>query len=236
MQRSLTVIAKKNVRENLFKWCEILTYELSDQVIFTNSNQMNYMIRYFEEKFSIKIDREKCVVRPQPSLTRTFCEIKTSNYGLNDSYFNMGNFRNFYSNRSIGHVLDAIEKFNANASKKVMLDIFTGSEMPESVISHEYVRTGTLLPYFEFLNLSGKMDCLIVSDTVTEGTKTINPYLPSKLSDYLGSGAKIWALLEMGSPMSEYVQSGKIHVASEVSDDADKLVSALRKLADGPIA
>ena len=149
---------------------------------------------------------------------------------MEEGCFNIGYFGNFYSNRGIGDVLEAIEIFNRDARKKVVLHIFTGSELPAKALGHEAVRVGGLLPYFEFLNLSSRMDGLIVSDTVTEGTKAINPYLPSKISDYLGSGARLWALLEKGSPMNDYVMSGKIGVASAVSDDAEKLAIDLRKL------
>ena len=44
-----------------------------------------------------------------------------------------------------------------------------------------------MLVFFEFLNLTTKFDCLIVNDANTKDYKEINPYLPSKLSDYLGS-------------------------------------------------
>ena len=58
--------------------------------------------------------------------------------------------------------------------------------------------------FFEFLNLTKKFDCLIVNDAATVGVKEINPYLPSKLSDYLGSGTPIWGLFENGSSLSKF--------------------------------
>lgn len=57
--------------------------------------------------------------------------------------------------------------------------------------------------YFDFLALSDQFDGLVVMDAQTKGLKMNNPYLPSKISDYLGSKAKTLALVEEGSPMSQ---------------------------------
>ena len=40
----------------------------------------------------------------------------------------------------------------------------------------------------------------------------INPYLPSKYSDYLGSGSKIWAITEAGSMLSEMPVDAQTHL------------------------
>ena len=41
-----------------------------------------------------------------------------------------------------------------------------------------------------------------MNDASTSGTHEFNPYLPSKLSDYVGSGTRVWGLVEAGSPLS----------------------------------
>jgi hypothetical protein len=66
------------------------------------------------------------------------------------------------------------------------------------------VEVNPYVDFFEFLNLTTKFDCLIVNDAHTKECKEVNPYLPSKLSDYLGSGTDIWAICEEGSAMSQY--------------------------------
>ena len=52
----------------------------------------------------------------------------------------------------------------------------------------------------EFLNLTTKFDVLLVEDS-DKGNFKLNPYLPSKLSDYQGSDAAIWGICEEGSIM-----------------------------------
>ena len=55
------------------------------------------------------------------------------------------------------------------------------------------------LDYLTFLNASTKFDILLVNDVSTIGNWEKNPYLPSKLSDYLGASCDIWAITEKGS-------------------------------------
>src|SRR5699024_8057868 len=73
-------------------------------------------------------------------------------------------------------------------------------ELQQNNVSiHEY------LPFTEFLNASTKFDILLISDANTKEDKPVNPYLPSKLSDYLGSGRPIMAITEDTSVMSKMV-------------------------------
>ena len=58
------------------------------------------------------------------------------------------------------------------------------------------------MSYLEFLNALTQFDALLVVDTDTSGTSYAkNPFLPSKYSDYKGSGVPIWAMVEAGSPL-----------------------------------
>ena len=55
----------------------------------------------------------------------------------------------------------------------------------------------------EFLNLTTRFDVLVVNDAETTAHHRVNPYLPSKLADYVGSGTPVWAICEDGSELSE---------------------------------
>lgn len=46
------------------------------------------------------------------------------------------------------------------------------------------------------------MDVLLVNDAVTPPGGTVNPFLPSKWSDYRGSSTPVWAIVEEGSSLS----------------------------------
>ena len=66
----------------------------------------------------------------------------------------------------------------------------------------ENVRINKYVDYFSFLNLCKDFDVLLVVDAITIDKMPINPYLPSKYSDYRGSGSSIWAVIEDNSPLS----------------------------------
>ena len=85
------------------------------------------------------------------------------------------------------------------------------------------------ISYLEFLNLTTKFDVLIVEDSAVENIFKINPYLPSKISDYFGSGSDIWAICEEESAMDKLneityksrikdIESGKI-AANKIMQD-----------------
>ena len=61
------------------------------------------------------------------------------------------------------------------------------------------VRVAPYLPFLEFLNLTTQFDVLVVNDAATEAHHGVNPYLPSKVADYVGSGTPVWAICEEGS-------------------------------------
>ena len=57
-------------------------------------------------------------------------------------------------------------------------------------------------PVLQFLNLTTQFDVLVVNDAATASHHDRNPYLPSKVADYVGSGTPVWAICEPGSVMS----------------------------------
>ena len=83
-----------------------------------------------------------------------------------------------------------------------------------------------IVEYLEFLNLTTKFDILLANDLVTKDNFKINPYLPSKLADYTGSGNDIWIIYERGSVMSEVEAKYKSDV-HDYSTSRDVLIKIL---------
>src|SRR5699024_3214540 len=71
------------------------------------------------------------------------------------------------------------------------------------------IKINSTVDYLEFLNLCNKFDGLLVFDARTSQTKTFNPYLPSKISEYLGSDNNIISVNEKNSPLDK-INSEKI--------------------------
>lgn len=192
---------------NCFVWCEELAYALADELIFTNENQMEYMLGYCANPELAEVARKKAVISPHPTLPPEFYSMVDSDYHLEAGRVHIAYFGNFYANRSLDDVLAAIAKCDPQTRERLRLHVFTSKpaglrQRAMDLGVGKSVRVSPYVPYLEFLNLTTKFDCLLVNDAGTKGTHPCNPYLPSKWSDYRGSGTPVWGLVEVGSTLS----------------------------------
>lgn len=182
----------------LFQVVEEATLILADEVVFTNEAQMEVVLQSYSEDFRAGV-LEKATVAGQPVPSRFLYEIGKAHTSaaqkINISYFGA-----FYPNRGVGTVLDALNKLPASLRKRFQISIFTNSVFESPNIDEVIVRPQ--LDYLDFLAETQEADVLLVTDTSTAGSFTRNPFLPSKYSDYRGSGTPIWGIVENGSPLS----------------------------------
>ncbi len=195
--------------ENIYFWCEYLCYAFADTILFTNENQKQYMLDRFPIQEIKPMVLEKHITSPHPVLDNMFYHIHESDYNIENKYVNLAYFGAFYQTRKLNELVKAVEELDEGDRDLIKIHVFTeNSDMFIKEIKGSSLESVFLVnPYadfFEFLNLTKKFDCLIVNDAATKTVKEINPYLPSKLSDYLGSGTPIWGLYEEGSSLSKY--------------------------------
>ena len=127
---------------------------------------------------------------------------------LDENYINIAFFGTYYPNRHFESIFYAFDSLNHKYKDKIKLhmyvsdtkfvkDLIEGLDIKENIVINEIV------DYLDFLNLTTKFDVLIATDLVTHDNFKINPYLPSKIADYTGSGRDIWMIYEKGSVMSK---------------------------------
>lgn len=206
VDESLRVTLLDNL--DLFFWTEHLAYALADELLFTNTNQRLVMRAYADDSAKEFLDQKSSIL-PQPTLGREFYSTKRVELNLLPLVVNIGYFGEFYSTRGLNEVVEALAALPEALRRKIRIHVYTSRpELTEKqfVIANSVVAAcfefNNQLPYFEFLNALTQFDCLIVNDAVTASAHSVNPYLPSKYSDYKGSGANIWALVEQGSVLS----------------------------------
>lgn len=207
LERTLTDRGFKRERvETLFDLVELSTFALADHLIFTNENQRDSMLDGIASDRLRDEALAKTVVRRHPEPPRHAYSAVETSYRLPDGPINIGYFGAFYRNRSIDEVLVAIANLHVEEQRSIRLHVFSNS--PEAVSTaaaavgvSPLVYSNKYLSYMEFLSVTTKFDYLLVND-VNLGVGHVNPFLPSKLSDYRGSGSKIWALVDPGSPLS----------------------------------
>ncbi|MCD1287684.1 MULTISPECIES: glycosyltransferase [unclassified Brevibacterium] len=198
-----------SVNESLFAVCEKIAYALADEIYFTNSHQMKYMMSYLNDEALRSRVRRIARIVPQPVPgSRLLSNNRSEAISPETGRIEIGYFGSFYPNRGAGAILEALRSSGKEVREKVRLNIFTPNHENVSNEISRYDLNGSVLvadqlPYLEFLRKATAMDYLLISDAETASTgHRINPYLPSKLSDYLGTGSSIWALFEPGSILS----------------------------------
>ena len=213
---------------SVFSLAECLAYAFADKIIFTNSNQKLTMLEHLPS--SALRDRVDSIgeVSNHPTLPRNYYEMEVASLEPDSTKLNLGYFGEFYSSRSIREVTSAIRTLPPHVGEKVHLHVFTnyipaseGNRRPRNFSKRQYdelvqrayegvgakgvenqVTFNASLPYLKFLATTEKLDYLIVNDAVSGAHHAVNPYLPSKWSDYAGSSANSWGFVEDGSILS----------------------------------
>lgn len=207
--------------DSLFTWCEYLTYILADELVFTNENQLAYMRNHVSDKRLRRMIEGKSVVRVHPTPPARSYEVLPSRYSLSGSVVNVGYFGAFYDNRGLHEVLTALSNVSPDVRRKLRLHVFTNKADDVARQVQEFGLTGVVKaqgyrPYLEFLNLASQFDVLLVNDVERSGEMLINPFLPSKYSDYLGTGRPVWGLVDEGSALSSKPLAYKSEVGNSV--------------------
>ena len=190
---------------NALEWCEVVAFALADSVMFTNSRQRDLMLERCHDPVLAERVAGVAVVAPHPTLPREFYDLTSCDYPLDPGRSHIGYFGNFYANRGVAGVLDALELLPAAARSRVALHVFTAKPDELSAVVRrrglgDCVRVNGFVGFLDFLSLSDRMDALLVNDAVSP-PGAVNPFLPSKWSDYRGSRAAVWGVVEEGSPL-----------------------------------
>jgi len=195
-------------QHTLLQWVEHLAYALADEIIFTNVHQQTTMLQGIATEELRAQVRERSTISAHPTLPGEFYDMSDVAYPLEPGKVHLAYFGAFYPTRGLTEVTDAIRAMPRSARDRLKVHVFTKdpadlrkalrkADMHDTVVVNNYV------PYLDFLHLTTLFDCLLVNDARTTDTHEVNPYLPSKVSDYAGSGTPIWAVVEPGSVLSQ---------------------------------
>ena len=197
---------------NLYVWCELIVYLFADEIIFTCENQKKLMLSKFPHREKLVSAKAVPNIKPHPTLPTEFYESYQADYLLDNSKINFAYFGAFYKTRRLDDLIEILKYYNVNKYKydylkKPLVHIFTEQidsayEMIKEEGLENYFIINSYVDYFEFLSISKKMDVLIVNDAKAEEVFGVNPYLPSKVSDYIGSNSAIWSFYEEGSALN----------------------------------
>lgn len=186
---------------------EYLVYLFADEIIFTNQNQREIML----DQFPVDVKDfvlQKSRIMPHPTLPESYYHLEDAKVKLDDDLVNIAYFgSDYYGKRHFEGLFYALEALNHKYKDRLRLHIFINNKkilkkLISSLECKNLIKIRKPLPYIRFLNATTMFDVLIVNDLFTRGNFKVNPYLPSKVSDYRGSMSYIWAISEMGSVLS----------------------------------
>ncbi|MCQ9301260.1 hypothetical protein NQ043_08840 [Staphylococcus hyicus] len=195
------------VDDNVFNVCELLALSGANELIFTNENQLEYMIARFDETLKQSI-RDRAVISRHPVPLKSDYRKEMTHYNVDPDVINLGYFGNFYETRGFNEIELVCKYLEAKGETNFKIHCFTNLKGNVKVLHrdsdfNDYIVLHSLVGYFEFLNITTLLDGLLLFDAHTKGIKPLNPYIPSKLSDYKGSGKAIWAFTEENSMMDQ---------------------------------
>lgn len=190
---------------NAHEWCEAVTFALADTLVFTNRIQRDFMLDRCHDQSLAESALRRSVVQPHPTLPREFYERGSSTYPLDARRVNIGYFGNFYANRGVGLLFEALAGLPPEVADRLVLHVFTNNpdELSAAAASAGVAacfRINPYVDYLEFLALADRMDLLLLNDAVAPPGQP-NPFLPSKWSDYTGSSTPVWAIVQEGSTL-----------------------------------
>ncbi len=193
----------------------------ADVLIFTNENQLAYMLKMNPRIQHPETIREKSVVLRHPALPRQYASLLHCEYPMDTHMVHVGYFGTFYPNRNSDDLLRLLQR------PDVAVHIFTPQKELELPKTYQpfaaRLHLHDTVDHLSFLNVASRFDYLFLSDVDFPGE--INPYLPSKFADYLMTGTPILAKVAANSCLSR-MELPKF-IRFETMDDA--LLQTLQK-------
>ena len=190
----------------VYDWAEDLPYLFADKILFTNQNQLDFMLSYCPAELVDSV-RQKSSVEHHPTPPGEFYSRSLEHFEFRTDLVQIGYFGVFYPTRGLEPITAAIKSLPPAVRDGLQLNVFCPRPIEMERIAAEaglqdVVVARPYLAYFDFLRTTTQLDCLLVDDYRTSQTHSINPYLPSKWSDYVGSGTPVWRVTEPGSVLS----------------------------------
>lgn len=218
----------------LFDVAERLVYAFADRVVFTNEHQRDVMLGYCEgDPALVERARERSEVWPHPVPAAELYDMARPELPLEPGRIHLAYFGVFYGTRDLSVLLEAMSRLDPRDRSRFALHVFTPKPhelvvqatrrgLADVVLARPYVG------YFDYLALMRRFDVLLVNDAATSEHHTLNPYVPSKMADYAGSGTPVWVLYEPGSVLSRLPAAHRSALG-----DLEATHRVLRTLLDG---
>lgn len=135
---------------------------------------------------------------------------------------------------TIAEIVDAIKVINKD-QQKVILDLYTNTELSPSLKERICVEgcceMKGFVPQSEVLKIQREADVLLYAESLSKEHLTARLSFSTKMTDYLSSGACVWAVGNQDLAPIEYLDK---EGAGIVSTNRETIMDALRQLTQNP--
>lgn len=196
---------------------ETWVYEAADHIFFTNTNQRAVMLQQAAPELTMRA-WEHSRVLTHPVLDTRWSELIAADYELDPDHINIGYFGSFYANRSADQLLALLD------DPRVHLHLFVPNPDEVDRGGRDRLHVNPAVDHLRFLSIGRAMDYLVLNDIQYAGD--INPYVPSKLADYLATGTTVLAFIEPGSILSRFESDQVIRLEPQQDLALERLLHA----------
>lgn len=183
------------ITKNHFALSELATLLIANELVFTTANQRHAIVAPYPQWVG-QLVQAKSRIASQPTLETPWYEFDDS-LRLNPAPgVRIGYFGSFYSNRGMGEILRAYPANELADVEPPQVHLFTSSPVDVLPGTGPQVHIHEPVPFLTFLNLASQFEVLFINDAAGSGAWELNPFLPSKLSDYLGANVELWGHVE----------------------------------------
>src|SRR5699024_4606694 len=137
------------LNDNVFNLCEVLPFLYADELIFTNTHQLRYMMERFDPDLQEMI-RKKATVSQHPTPPAALYSLVQSYYKLDDTVINLAYFGNFYDTRGFRQIELVAKQLYDKGINNFRIHVFTnlngktmqfhkGSDFRDYIVLNPYV-------------------------------------------------------------------------------------------------
>lgn len=187
---------------------QALPFALADTLVFTNAQQQTVMLSDLGNDELAADAARRSMVSPHPAPPADWTTQPTTARLSTPGLCRIGYFGTLYPNRGLGSITESVRLLPFATRSRLRLDVYTAQrEASYNQVTRcrvgDVIRLHPELPYTQFLKVAATYDHLLVTDTQTGGFPVVNPFLPSKISDYAATGTNVIAITVPGSELSK---------------------------------
>lgn len=208
----------------------------ADKLIFICKEQMEYTLSQYKNTEELK---KKAIIMPLTYIPEweMYSSLINDNNGVSNKPLQAVHLGRLYGLRKINTFLEALKELkeeDKDLSKKIVFHQYSEIQAPDVKKIKEYNLEDVFIlhktvSYDKSVEVMKESDILVLFDTLMSD-KPVQPYLPSKIVEYLLLRKPILGICDKNSPSYRIL---KEHGFNEVGSDVESIKMNIKRMIDG---